>query len=389
MMPLEQPASLADWKITPTFEHRIRFERRINRDFLDALPDNTTDWLFRTRIGFLATDKRGSKVVFIYQRSTDDQAIAGRCTKIDNSDVSQFYWEGKSSGWTWGIGRFPYKLGDGRLIASQGGWGNLGRTFEGAYAKNKTWEFAAFREAVNTPSNKQMFTGLASVNTTAGQTSFIARNNERTKGDTRLFTLNHIKKVADGKYLWTLEGSLQWGRNDGRDHSAFAAVVNLSRSLGPSARVYIEAGAASGGSGQTSRTFDPLYQSAVPPYGLRSQAGFRNMLELTLGGSWQATKKLKVDGVATLVSLFDAKDGWYGLSGGLNRKPGGVYRDPEGKSGRSVGGFFQLEAVYVLTKRDTLAAGFGVFCPGPFVRSQLDRPAQAEPWGYLQYTFRY
>lgn len=377
------------WTIKPTFEHRARWERRIDRDFLKEPRDNRTDWHFRNRLGLVATDKSGNRITVVYQHSYDDVQVRGNSSVVTTSDVPYLNWERKTEGWKVTLGRQAYKLGDGRLISHFSNWGNLGRTFEGLRVQYGPWEYAGFKEAVNTPSNQEIRFGVLSNRNAWGLTSVIVLENGRPREATRLQTLNHLAKRVVGAYEFTLEGSGQWGRVGGRDHRAFMAVAKVERSFAPNLRAFAEATVSSGGSGPNSGTFDPMYPSPQLPHGLRTQAGLRNVKELTLGVNWRALPRLTVEGHWTLQELYDKRDGWYSLAGSLNRRRGGAYLDPTGRSGSRVGDYLQIEATYEASRRDTFAAGFGVFHPGTFIDRQLGGRATAQTWGYVQYRFRF
>lgn len=386
---LDQPISLGSFDITPQFEHRARWERRTDRDFSDAIRDNVTDWQYRTRLGFTAKGKDGSKVTFRWQLGYSDAMTAGRQTFVHGSDVTLLNWEKTFGDWTVTLGRQPYVLGDGKLITHSMGWSNLGRTFEGLRLTSKEWDFFGFKEATNSPSNKEITAGLASYKGEFGQTSLIYKVDERGPTDTKIFTLNHIYRQPIGPYSFMIEGSGQWGESKGRDHAAFAGTANLSRKFSPKLSGYLEASLASGGSGPKSGTFDSLFFSPKPTYGMRTLTGYRNLKELTLGATYLTDSKWRFDGYLNWFGLFDSKDAWYGASGSVNRRGGVAFQDPTGKSGSDVGAALQLEVFHTPTKRDTFGAGIGLFRPGAFITRQVAGKERDQVWGYFLYQFKF
>lgn len=389
MFTADLPPKPDQWEITPIIEHRFRVERKLDRDFLDALSDNATDWHFRTRLGLNAKDKDGNKFVFLFQFGSTEAISNGRTVRTTSYDVNLANWERTFDDWTLTLGRQGYKLADGRLICSQSYWGNLGRTFEGARVRNKSWEFFAFKEAVSTPRNQDLKAGVVSHTWEGGQTSVIYTQNDRTPGTTKHYTLNHVYKRPVGRADLTLEGSVQGGRFNGADHGAFAGTVNLSSKVDKTVTAFVEASVVSGSSGPKSGAFDAIYPSPILPHGMRSQVGFKNLKELTFGAFWQPDAKLKVDGFLTFVGLFDSKDAWYGIGGSPNRRQGGIYQDPTGASGSQVGSYLQFEGFYKLTKHDTLSAGLGFFFPGTFIKRQLGTSPTTQNWGYLGYAWKF
>lgn len=389
MITADVPKAPAQWEITPIIEHRVRFERKIDRDFLEDASDNAAEWLFRTRVGLKGKDPSGGKYVLQFQFTSTDSRINGSTRQTQTYDVNLASWEKTFSGTTLILGRQPYKLADGRLISSLSAWGNAGRTFEGIRLKRKDWEFFGFKEAVNSPSNKEVTSALISHSWDSGVTTALYKQDDRTPGRTQIYTLNHVSKTKVGAANLTVEGSVQTGRLNGIDHGAFAATAQLSIKPSKTLQAYVEASAASGGSGPKSGTFDSLYSSPTLPHGMRAQVGYRNLQELSFGACFQPRKDFKLDGYLTFVNLFDSKDAWYSLSGAANKRKGGVYQDKTGASGRQVGSFFQLEATYKPTKHDTLSAGFGLFFPGSFIRNQVGGDSTTQTWGYLSYGFQF
>lgn len=390
-MPLiaDQPITLGSFDITPQFEHRARWERRTDRDFIDTVRDNVTDWQFRTRLGFTGKDKDGNKITFRWQMGYSDAMSAGKQTVVQNSDVTLLSWERTFGDWTVTLGRQAYVLGDGKLVTSSTGWSNLGRTFEGLRLTSKAWDLFGFKETINSPSNKELTAGLASYKSEFGQTTLIYKSDERGATDTEIYTLNHIYKSHLGQYSLMVEGSGQWGESKGRDHAAFAGTLNLSRKFSKQLSGYFEASLVSGGSGPKSGTFDSLFFSPKPTYGMRTMTGYRNLKELTLGATFVPDSKWRFDGYVNWFGLFDSKDAWYGSSGSVNRHGGIAFQDPTGASGDEVGTALQVEAFYTPTKRDTFGAGIGLFRPGAFIDRQLSGSAKEQVWGYFLYQFKF
>lgn len=389
-MPIaDAPVTLGSFDITPQFEHRARWERRIDRDFFEPRSDNVTDLQFRTRLGFTAKQKNGGKLTVRWQLGYGEALRPSGDTVTHNSDLTIFNWEQKFGDWNMVLGRQTYILGNAKLVSSSTGWGNLGRTFEGLRLNYKDWEFAGFKEATNTPSNKQMSLGLVSNKNELGLSSLIYRVNERPVLRSETFTLNHIYSQKISGFDFSLEGSAQWGKNEGRDHAAWALTARVEKEVSKTLNAFAEANLVSGGSGPKSGTFDQLYQNPEPSYGMRSLIGYRNLRELTLGAEWQATDKIKFEGKFNVLGLQDNKDAWYGMNGSANRHGGGAFVDPTGNSGGQVGRAIQLEAFYTPTKRDTFATGIGIFQPGAFITRRVGGNSTNQVWGYFLYQFKF
>ncbi len=389
-MPLaDAPVTLGSFDLTPQFEHRARWERRLDRDFFEPRSDNVTDLQFRTRLGFTAKQKDGGKLTLRWQLGYAEALRPGGDTVTHNSDLTLLNWEQRFGDWNMVIGRQTYILGNAKLVSSSTGWGNLGRTFEGLRLNYRDWELAGFKESTNNPSNKQMTLGLASNKNRLGLSSLIYRVNERPVLKSETFTLNHIYSGEALGFDFSLEGSVQWGKNEGRDHAAWAITGRLDKEAGRRLKTFAEASIVSGGSGPKIGTFDQLYQNPEPSYGMRSMIGYRNLKELTLGAEWQAEDKVRLVGRLSVLGLQDNRDAWYGMNGSANRHGGGAFIDSTGNSGGQVGRALQLEAFYTPTKRDLFATGIGVFQPGAFVSRQVGGRAANQVWGYFLYQFKF
>ena len=104
---------------------------------------------------------------------------------------------------------------------------------------------------------------------------------------------------------------------------------------------------------------------------------------LAVGANWKPQKDLTVKAAYHTFSLFDKKDGWYGVGGGLNSGPGGNYIDPAGLSGDQLGSEFDLTAKWQMQPNVALEGGIGIFKPGSFVKSFLGGKREDNFWGYV------
>jgi hypothetical protein len=87
-------------------------------------------------------------------------------------------------------------------------------------------------------------------------------------------------------------------------------------------------------------------------------------------------------------SLRDPSDAWYSFSGAANTRPGGVFQDPTGKSGRKLGDELDFEAIYSFKKYGDLSAGVSFFDPGDFVQNLTGQSNHAT-FAYLQYQVKF
>ncbi|MBX3117475.1 MAG: alginate export family protein [Fimbriimonadaceae bacterium] len=372
-----------------TFEERSRFERRINRDFNDALGDGRSELLTRVRPGFTFTYGDRISGAFQYQYA-HSFLWRDRINKTDeNSDASLAFVRYKNSGWTTTIGRQKINLGSERLIGCLE-WANVARAMDGVRFQSKDWDFAAFKFGVSWPRIYDARVGFVSHPWRQGTTSAIFKHDETPSGDVDITTLTHAYTGKIAGMNFDFEGALQVGDNAGKDQEAWAWHVGLSKSLDSRTKLYVEANAASGGSdADTSRTFDNLYPTNHKFYGSMDMQSWKNMNEFAVQIDHKLNTKTDLRARWSSLSLRDPSDAWYGAGGAPNKRPGGSFVDPTGTSGRDIGNEFNLEATYRLNKVYTITGGIGIFSPGKYVKNVNGGNADQQAWGYVSMQVRF
>jgi hypothetical protein len=385
-MLLQQPSASP---ITPYLELRERFERRVNRDLAKGTSDDRNDLLSRWRLGAAFRLGNGFTGEVRYQFANDQYTVAGSDAATTNSDVDLAYVSHRLGGGSLTVGRQKVAIGSQRLIGPLE-WVNVPRSFDGFRFKDRTWEAFATNVSVGVPRPRwAKIAGLVNTNR-LGLTQLYLKHDDAAAGVVENATLDQMVTRRAGEFSLELEGAIQAGRTAGKRQEGWALHARATRALGKLSNGYVEGNAASGGSGPSViSTFDNLYPTNHPFYGIMDLQSWRNMAEVAVGVDQRLSPSLLARLSYHRLGLLNKTDGWYAASGALNPRPGGVYRDPTGRSGMDVGQEIDLEAVWTARKNCTLSAGIAGFAPGRFVSRAAPQEAQAQTWGYIQFQIRF
>jgi hypothetical protein len=376
-------------KVTPTIEIRERLERRDNPDFQDATPDGRTNLLSRIRVGARAELNPRVRAEIRYQYAHDLAWTSARNFSREASDIDLAYVEIRDGETLTTVGRQKIAVGRQRLIGPLE-WVNVPRSFDGVRVRHREYDAWA-AQIGNGPgeSRNQFLAGITRKDLVLGETSLFFKHDKVAAGTQDLATLAHTYNTTFGTTAVVVEGAAQAGRNFGRRHEAWALNARATQPLAAGVRGFIEASAASGGpSSGVSRTFDNLYPTNHPFYGLMDLQGWKNMNELALGIEYAPRPNLSMRVEYHGFGLRDARDAWYGAGGAPNRWSGGAFADPTGQSGRDVGRELDLEVTWHARPNTTVMAGLGVFTPGSFVRN-VRGSADRQVWGFVQAQVRF
>lgn len=376
-------------KIKPTFEIRERYERRVDKDFDDATPDSRSDLFTRVRAGARFDLNSSVRAEIRYQFAQDLTWTDPLNFSTTNSDVDLAYIEAKHSGWMITVGRQKIALGQQRLIGPLE-WSNYPRSFDAVRVRKGAFDAWISRIQLGPGEPDDLVLGaITRRDPRLGEASVIQKHDKSTGRVIDITTLDElVQKELDGFRL-EFEGAAQFGHSAGRRQEAWALHARVGRTLSSDVQAFVEANSASGGGdADVSRTFDNLYPTNHPYYGLMDMQGWRNMNELVAGLDFSVTKSLGLRISGHLFSLRDVSDTWYAASGAANRFPGKVYQDPTGRSGRDVGRELDLEANWTVNKDSVLSAGLGLFNPGRFVE-RVRGSSDPQTWGYVSWSFRY
>lgn len=370
-----------------SLDMRERYERRVNRDFLDSADDNRTDLYSRFRP---TLDVRFGEMTAVLQyqfafdqyttptsdRSPQEQAVSLAYVKIPQPDGAIT------------VGRQKIIEVNERLIGPLE-WNNVARSYDGVRYQQGLWDAFYLKFGVSKPLPKNAaLVGLARKGK-LGQTMLVLKTDKTSAGSVNITTLNQVTKVSHGIMDCEYEAALQAGRALGKDHRAWAIHTGATWIESKTSRIYVNLNAASGGHNPNrSETFDNLYPAAHKFYGSMDMTAWKNMAEVAAG--WQFTPEPKTDVHVHghYFQLLDSKDAWYGKMGAPNKGPNGVYVDPTGKSGRQIGLELDLDVTHRLSKTSTLQFGFAELLPGSFIKKLNGGTANAQTWLYVMLSHK-
>lgn len=389
LLPVATADSPAQFNHKVEIETRTRLERRLDRDFDAVFNDNRTDLLSRVRVGVNWTYGKNVSGVVQYQYAHDLAFTSRRNFSTENSDLFQANVKFARNKESVTVGRQRIAVGSERLIGALD-WVNTGRTFDAIRYQTPQLDVFAGRIGVAIPRPRDARIAAGFVKTAPATYGLIFKHDESTTGDIDLFTFTTAYRRPLGKLTeLEFEGAYQWGRNQGRDHDAWAIHAQINQKVNPRITAFAEWNAASGGGDAgTNRTFDNLYPTNHKFYGLMDLHAWRNLDMLALGLTYKARPDMDVKLRYATSRLRDPSDSWYAAGGAPNRWVGGAFRDPSGQSGRHLGEEFDVEWVYRASSTRQVSAGIGWFKPGSFVRN-VSGASRTQVYGFVQYSVRF
>jgi hypothetical protein len=377
-----------DISVNPYFEVRERVERRLNRDFDSDIPDDRSDLLSRWRLGAELDLRHGWRAEAQVQFAHDLVWTPQRNFSLDHTSLSLAYVDGPTPVGRLTVGRQKIAIGSQRLVGPLE-WANVPRSFDAARVRTPELDVFAASIGVARPRPEDARIAGVSHRSPAGLTNLFYKHDAHADGDIDVWTLNHWANRTAGPWMLNFEGALQGGKTRGKDHEAWALHARAGYRVDPRTTFHLEANAASGGETATTvRTFDNLYPTNHPFYGIMDLQSWRNMRELSVGMEHRVRPNVLLRATAHRFWLQDPRDAWYGAGGAPNRHAGGIFRDPTGLSGRHVGDELDLESVWTLDRRTTVSAGIAVFLPGTFVRNVAGSDDR-QTWGFVQVGTRF
>lgn len=418
--PEENPLSFFDGRLVIDFQERLRFETRDNNfDFNDRVKtlNDTSFLLQRARLGakFAPEDW-----LTFYVQGESSFEFGGARPKIpgqqgaegdDQIDLFQGYVRLGTKDLNLTIGRQTIAFGDERLVGAFD-WNNIGRTFDAArfhYAK-ETWSVDAFVSSVVVPrrdvfdesdlfdgndtGRNQIFSGVYFSTTlfpvqVTDLYAFELHEEDKT-GDSDFVTLGTRWK-ADPKKLsgfdYETEMATQFGTLKGKDLASFAghwgAGYNwLSTAWKP--RIGIEYNYATGDSNPadgTVNTFQNLFPTNHPFYGIMDLFSWQNLSNPALSFSMQPTEDLKLKLDYNLFWLADTGDAWYRANGVTQVRP----ITPNADS--YVGSELDVVLNWKLNKHVILSGGYGHFFDGKYAKAS--GAASDADFAYAQLTINF
>lgn len=429
--PSISPLSFDEGRWVFDVQERIRFEvRENNYDFNDAIngPQDASWLLQRFRLGILYAPEPWLK---FYIQGQDIREIGGsRPNEVgvlgaegdDTFDLLKAFVDigDSKQGPSARVGRQFLSFGDQRLVGPLE-WLNQARTFDAAKlryaaptwsldlfvsspvtAKDHMWNQSDFTDTDE--SRNSVFSG-AYLSTTwvpwQSVTDFYFFNKIENKlsaaatagpplgfaGDTNFYTVGTLMK-GDPKKLhgwdYSTEMAFQFGKVAELDHTAFAGNWGIGYNFNGAwkPRIGVQYSYATGDRDPTdgrSETFQNLYPTNHPYYGLMDTASWQNVHDPEINFSISPTPKLKL--MADYHAFWNASndDAWYRANGVTAVRPlNAAARNASHFRGQEV----DLTAIYKCGARMSVQAGYSVFFAGSYLADT--GPSDNAHFGYLQ-----
>lgn len=373
--------------LKPFLEIRERYERRTDRDFVPQIDDNRSDALTRILIG--VDGKRGDLKYSLRYRYADDVAwTLQRNFSEERSDLDSAFIVGKTKTTHWTIGRQKLSKGQQRLL-SHVEWSNIGISWDGIRIQQPRFDAFVAHLAFHPVPSKNAWIAGAGWTDSKGETLLLANYDRKTTLSRDLITLDRTYEQGLAGIKVSAEVALQTGRSEGRELDAWAGHLRITKPW-KKLSAYAEGNAASGGqSPRHFATFDNLYPANHYKYGLINMQGWRNMQEIALGLELAPAPKVTVNAEFHRTWLQNAKDAWYSSSGPANRFTGGMYQDPSGARGRSLGQEWDLFGNYRPDETRLFLAGVSMFVPGSFIGAFHPTGTRIQYWFTMAATLRF
>jgi hypothetical protein len=390
MFLLAAPEAPPEVTLKPTFEIRERMERRTDRDFNESVNDNRSDLMSRWRIGVDIKYGKNVSGRVQYRYGHDYIFTNARDYSTDRSDIDQAFIAVKNGKATITFGR-QNVVKSNHMMFGVANFGNISTAFDGIrYTNDKIDVFAGRVGIIGSTDNPDAYGGFVSYKSKLGETTFIAKQDEASVGDIQVFALDHRYTGKKGPWTTTAELVGETGSVSGKDLEAWAGHLKLQYQINKKWSAFVVGNIASGGStATTTHTFDHVYGSHHASFGQMEMQGWRNMKELAFDLTYAPDAKLNVGLQYHFFQLYDAKDGWYGAGGSLNKRVGGSYIDPTGSRGRDVGQEIELCGTYAISKNHVLQFGVAKFMPGAFVKSFNGSATKDQYWCYFGITSKF
>lgn len=363
---------------------RERLERRMNPTFASGATTERSDAFTRIRPSFeFQWDQRWTARLQ-WQFAHDLVWSTARNFSTENEDAREAFVRYAGRSGTVTVGRQKIVTGSERLIG-MGEWTNVGRSFDCVRFQNARWDAFAGTVGVSRPRPRDARIAAVNYNWHGGKTLFVYKSDSVPAGDMTIYTLDHSHRWQSGAFELDGELAVQFGRNAGLDHRAWAAHLGMGYRPNARHRLYLDLNAASGGPGTTrSETFDNLYPTNHKFYGSMDLQSWRNMREVSVGWQYRPSARTELHVHAHSFWLMNDRDAWYSAGGAPNARVGGVFRDPTGASGSDVGWELDLEGSWSPDSQTTFQLGYSWFEPGTFIKRMNGGSARRQTWMYFQ-----
>ena len=383
------PILLPKLTITPIFEARERYQRRVNKVMNRKVDDSQSLFEQRYQVGasFTYGSNLKGKVVYLYGNQMIWQKKGN--LSVQNSDLYLGEVDPSAGKGQFQLGRQLLKKG-GQRIVEESGFGNRLKSFD--LARFIGYDF-------------DVFAGKAGVQPAAGDQSRLAGGSYDSPLGETLLLFKHDRSISKQDY-WTgdqrytiqhkgigleLEAAGQEGKVNGLQEKGWFLHGRVGTALGKDWGTWLEADAFSGGiRGNNGLQWTAPYQPAHDWYGVANMFGPRNLNALQANVSYQFKKGPIAMLSYNRFSLRDPSDGWYSTANALMSGAGGVkYIDPTGKSGRGLGDELDLRLKFYTGKHGYLWAEAATIQPGDFIKTFNGANTLHQWWGFVSYTFNW
>jgi hypothetical protein len=304
------------------------------------------------------------------------------------------------------LGRQPLSFGDERLIGADDPWSNRGRRFDGARAiwNGDQWHGELFSATLTPALVHRLDPVRTGERASGGALSWSSARHHATL-ESYVFWMRQHQPLpgADTPGQWNIwtpgvrlafdlplsfsfagETALQAGAAVGEPIRAWAGTARLARRLGQSDTAPQVNAAYSYASGDRNPgdhrqgTFDDLYPAGYDDCGMTDPMVWRNIRNVSLGAQWEPRPKWHLVSQVRNYWLATVRDGFY-------VDEGSYFRYAPQASSSHVGTVFSAGARYEPSPYWDLAAGYGRFFAGSYMRQSGDGvPANS---GFVSWTF--
>ncbi|MCS7316456.1 MAG: alginate export family protein [Bryobacterales bacterium] len=305
------------------------------------------------------------------------------------------------------LGRQELRFGAERLVGTAG-WGNVTRTFDavrvairGGGLQTDVFAAAVVHTVHGRFDRPRLQGGLYGVWLSSGRvlreatlepylfwkTAPGVRGERGDMGDMDLWTagIRASGRWRGGRLDYELETAVQWGSAGSDAVRAWAGhwMAAVPLTSGSPSRLLVEYSFASGdrdrGDGRRG-TFDQLYPSNHPFYGIADRIGWRNIHDVSGGLEWRPDRRWRLRLECHSFWLADRRDALY-TEAGVE-----FVRNPQATSSR-VGWELDFQAEWQYSEHLRLGVGWARFFSGPFLKQST--PGGPFSYPYLLWEYRF
>jgi hypothetical protein len=388
------PATTADVSqhtltITPFFEDRERFERRLNKGFSTKVADNASDLFTRARPGInFSYNKITGQVV--YQFSHDWDWNHTKNSSTDNSDLLLGYVSVPNGDGTDIVGRQRLILGSGRILG-ENNWSNNSTTWDAIRLKSGDYNLFGGKLATNSKESEDARITGGSAETKFGTTLITFQHDQQIRTQLDIYTVDQYYHHAYAGLDFAGEAAAELGKVGIKNLQAAGGWARVTKAFNPKLSFSVEGDIATGGgSANRTNTFTNYYGDHHAWDGTEDYQGWSNVKELnaSFNYKWSSTVNSMLKWLD--FGLYDPTGGWISKSDTVNKSGSTSLIDPTGGKGSNVGQEIDFETSWALKKNATLSAGLSDFLPGNYLKAFTGSSFSKESyWFWAQLNFKF